>query len=211
LVIVALPSLAEAATILSSPAEFSTPNLLIGFEALPDGSPIEYGDPILSNQWQSRGFLISDSSPANGASASSGTFGVPAHSGTHAISDSDRFTNGGFIEFHFVYPVSGAPGTVQEAGLWVQNGDLGSTVSFFDAAGNLLQAINTTSQDFFAGIRASEGIARIRVDDPDIYLVDDLQFTPVPEPLAGSLATAFLMLAAWLRGEGCMGGGHGVS
>jgi hypothetical protein len=190
---------ANSATILTSPAEFSTPNILIGFEAFPNGQQVPYGAAILSDQWQSNGFLISDSSPATGAAASSGTGNIPSHSGTRAISDSERNTPGGFIEFQFIHPVSGLPGTVTEAGLWVQNADFPSTVTFFDRNGGVLQTILTDSSDDFVGIHADEGIARLRVEDNDIYLVDDLQFAPVPEPLAGALALVLLGVPIFRR------------
>jgi hypothetical protein len=187
------------ATILTSPSEFSPGTSLVGFEAFPNGATVPIGAAILSNQWQPWGFLISDSSPQDGAAASGGTLTVPPHRGQRAISDSNRDTPGGFIEFRFVFPVSGAPATVTEAGIWVQNGDQGSTVDFFDAQGNLLQSITTVGQDFFAGLRAMEGIARMRITDEGFYLVDDLQYTPVPEP--GGLALAVIAVCAlcWRR------------
>ncbi len=122
---------------------------------------------------------------------------MPPHSGMRAISDVDRFTPGGFIEFQFVYPISGALGTVREAGIWVQNGDLPSTVTFYDFQGNLLETIMTVGEDFFAGLRATEGIARLRITDPDYFVVDDLQYTPVPEP--GGLALAAIAVCALAR------------
>jgi hypothetical protein len=178
-----------AATILTSPAELTPPTVFIGFEALPKGGVVPFGEPILSDQWRSRGVLIVDSSPENGAAASNRTNGVPPHTGLRGISDSDRSTAGGFLEFLFVVPGTDNAGTVAEAGLWVQNGDDPSTVSFFDASDELLQSITTSESDFFAGIRAPEGIARIRITDPDFYLVDDLQFAPVPEPASATLLT----------------------
>jgi hypothetical protein len=162
----------------------------------------------LANQWNGSGLAISDSSPSNGASAYDGTAdigslpSVPPHQGTRAVADSEGSQPGGFIEFRFVVPLSMNPGTVTEAGLWVQNSDLQqpSTVSFFDANNNLIQSITTTSHDFFAGLHADQGIGSIRVDDPGFDTVDALQFTPVPE--ASALTLAVCGLSLFLRRKG---------
>jgi hypothetical protein len=72
----------------------------------------------------------------------------------------------------------------------VQIAEASATVSFFDANDSLLESIVTEPTDEFAGLLAPEGIARIRVESGGIFLVDDLQFAPVPEPAAASLFVA---------------------
>jgi hypothetical protein len=179
------------ATILTSPAEFTQPTLYIGFESFPNGNPVPY-NTLLKDQWNSDGVSLGDGSASDATLAFDGVSGgslfVPPHQGTRAISDSEPSIRGGFIEFRFVVPLSMNPGTVTEAGLWVQNADMPSIVSFFDANNNLIQDIATTSDDFFAGLHADQGIAVIRVTDPDNYIADALQFTPVPEASALTLA-----------------------
>jgi hypothetical protein len=186
---ISLGATTHAATILTSPEQIPSPNIKISFEAYPNGDPVPPGSgSIPFNAWQSHGFVMSDSSPTTGIGAATSTSGVPPHTGMIGLTDSDRFTAGGFIEFRFVYPISGAPGTVKYVGIWVQNGADDSTVTFYDAQDNLLQSITTVGEDFFAGLHAEEGIARMRITDPGFYLVDDLQYTPVPEPAALALA-----------------------
>jgi len=197
-----LQSEAPAATILTGPGDFMGATTLVDFETFPGGGIVPYNSTspgILSSQWSGLGILISDSSPGNGAGAYSATFSILPHSGTRAVGDSDGSTPGGFIDFRFVIPGTTTFTTVGEAGLWVQNGDDGSTVSFFDANGTLIQSVTPSTGDRFAGIRAVEGIASIRVSDSGFYMVDDLQFAAVPEPscialfvcVAGVLAVTF--------------------
>jgi hypothetical protein len=88
------------------------------------------------------------------------------------------------------------PGTVTEAGLWVQGGDFFATTSFFDSNGALIQSITSTTVDFFAGLHADQGIASIRVGSPGFSTADALQFTAVPEASALVLALTGLALAA---------------
>jgi hypothetical protein len=183
---------AGAATIITSPVEFTSPTIFIGFEAFPTGEPVPAAAPILEDQWRSLGMIISDSSPQDGASAFAGIGGgipVPAHTGMRAVTESERLVSG-YIDFRFVISGTDNPGTVTEAGLWVQNNVGGATVSFFDSTDVLLESIVTEPFDDFAGLLAPEGIARIRVESGGAYLVDDLQFTPVPEPAAASLIVA---------------------
>jgi hypothetical protein len=52
---------AVAATIITSPAEFTSPTIFIGFEAFPNGEPIPASQAgILTDQWRNLGVLISD-------------------------------------------------------------------------------------------------------------------------------------------------------
>ena len=189
----------RAATILTSPAEFSTPTVLISFEQFPNGEQVPIGPTDLVDQWRPWGMVLEDSSPFNGARVFTNTFDVLPHSPIRAIADSEGDTAGGFIIFSFVIPGTSTPGTVQEAGLWVQNGDVSpSTVSFFDVQGGVLQTLTTSLSDQFIGIRATEGIASIRVSDDGFDMVDDLQFTPVPEPWATEMSLMALALQAHL-------------
>jgi hypothetical protein len=170
--------------VLLSPAQFTTATTLIDFETFPDTTVVPYTSPVLTTQWNTLGVVISDDTPADGASAYSSTFSVNPHSGTRAIADSTN-APGGYVDFTFVIPGTATPTTVQEAGLWTLNGDSPSTVTFYAANGSVLQVLNPAAGTTFAGISATAGIARIRVTDPDYYLVDDLQFTTltaVPEP-----------------------------
>ena len=170
-------TLASAATVLNGTADFTTPTTLLDFETFPDRQAVPYTSADLSAQWGGYGVFISDSSTANGASAYSATYNVRSHSGTRGIADSEGNERGGYVNFSFAAPVL-------EAGLWVQNADNASIVSFFDVNGSLLHSVSASGVDAFAGLRAVEGIASIRVTDFDYYLVDDLQFSavPVPEP-----------------------------
>ena len=71
-------------------------------------------------------------------------------------------------------------------------------MSFFDVQGGVLQTLTTSLSDQFIGIRATEGIASIRVSDDGFDMVDDLQFTPVPEPWATEMSLMALALQAHL-------------
>lgn len=178
---------ANSAEVLSSTSDFQRPTSLITFESFPNGDPVPYISRNLSDQWASLGVRISNGSDTLMASAYSGTYDVPPHSGINAISGNVVWP-GDFLEFSFTGVETGAPGFVTEVGLWLQNGDQGSTVSFFSPDGALIQSLTLQSGDVFAGLRATEGIARLRVTDPDYFLVDDLQFSQVvPEPSSSML------------------------
>jgi hypothetical protein len=190
-------ALVHGATILTSPEQMTPPTLLIGFEAFPNGQIVPFGTR-LTNQWQTYGLLIANHT-GEGALPFRATNNVPAHSGTKALSPVGGFNLGGYLDFRFVYPVSGLPATVQQVGIWVQNGDLPSTVTFYDSQDNVLETIMTDGEDFFAGLRATEGIARMRITDPDNFLADDIQYTPVPEPAALALAAIAACGFCWRR------------
>lgn len=180
-----LRSVAPAATILTGPGDFAVPTTLVDFETFPGGGIVPYNNDtpgLLTNQWRSVGILISDSSPGDGAGAYSGTYEVRPHSGTRAVANSYTGSPGGFIDFRFVIPGTTTIATVGEAGIWIQNGDASSTVSFFDANGMLIQSLTPPIGDQFAGFRAAEGIASIRISDSGYFMVDDLQFAAVPNP-----------------------------
>jgi hypothetical protein len=190
-----LSPFASAATILSSPVQFALPTTLIDFEFFPGGGTINYNDGTIADQWRNRGVLISDDTPFDGASAYSGTFSITPHSGTHAIADSDGSTVAGFVGFNFVVPGTNIGMTVAEAGLWVQNGDEPSDITFYDSNGAKIETITPLAGDSFAGLRAPEGIASVRITDAGYYMVDDLQFSIIPEPssLALFAALAFML------------------
>jgi hypothetical protein len=182
-----------AATVLPGPADFRVPTTLVDFETFPSGEIVPYNNEspgLLNNQWNGIGLLISDSSAADGAGAYSGTFLVGPHSGTRAVANSYEGNPGGFIDFRFVMPGTTNIATVGEAGLWVQNGDDSSTVSFFDANGTLIQSVTSPPGDWFAGIRADEGIASIRINDPGYFMADNLQFAVVPTHSASITVTS---------------------
>jgi hypothetical protein len=199
------PLSADAAMILTSPAQFTSANIIVQFEVFPDGQPVPYNSGTLSNQWQSLGLLIADATPENGASAYNSTGGgasppVPPHSGTHALGNSD---SGAFIELRFVIPNTNNFGVVEEAGLWVQTPDTvpgfpprPSTVTFFDINGAVLGSRTTSTTDEFIGISAPEGVALIRIDGTNVFLVDDVQFSPVPEPAGLRLILAVASILA---------------
>ncbi len=156
--------------------------VFIDFETFPDGTEVPIRSASLSNQWSSFGLIISDSTPEDGASAYTGVAGLPAHSGERAISNSED-PPGGFLTFSFVVPGTTSPGLVTEVGLWVQNNDTaGSTVTFFGTDNSILQTVYTATNhmlEMFVSYSDSRGIAAIRIDDPDYFVVDDLQFGPV--------------------------------
>lgn len=178
--------------VLLGTSDFQTPTTLVDFENFPAGGQVPYSSGDLDDEWISVGVLMSDDSVSNGISAYAATFGVNPVSGTRAVADSLN-ASGGFVEFKFVVPGTTTPMTVLEAGIWVLNGDQGSTVTFFDAAGTLIHTLSPAAGTSFAGIRATQGIASMRVTDADFYIVDDLQFSAVPEP--GTLALLILGLA----------------
>jgi hypothetical protein len=193
-------SVAAQVVILVSPSSFTSPTTLIDFEYFPDLSQVPYVSPILADQWKSVGILLSDDSLADGISAYSSTNGVNPHSGTRGVADSSN-APGGYVDIRFVIPGTTTPTTVQEVGLWSINGDTSSTITFYASDGSLLQTITPGTGTVFAGLQAPQGIARVRVSDADYYLLDDLQFSTIPEPkvafLAG-LGTAMVMLAGRL-------------
>lgn len=193
-----VPRLAAQVVVLTDPAQFTTTTTLIDFEALPDMSPVAYTTAALDTEWDIKGVVIGDDSSTNGASAYSGTYSIAPHSGSRAIADSANST-GGYVEFKFVHPGTSLPAVVLEAGLWVLNGDQPSTVTFYAADGSVIQTLNPAAGTTFAGLRASQGIASIRVTDADYYLVDDLQFTAVPEPSTCALLAGGLGLVWWGR------------
>jgi len=195
---------ARAGALVTDPSQFLGSTTLITFETFPGGATVPYMSSNLDDEWKTLGVLISDSSPADGASAYSGTYSVPPHSGIKALADSENFA-GGFIQYSFVVPGTTSPTTVLEAGIWVQNGDGASAVQFFDGAGALLATVSTSGSDFFVGYHDSAGIASLKIADQGYYLTDDLQFScasssiPVPAPGALFLAGIGLSLAGWLR------------
>jgi len=190
----------QAATVLTSPTDFQGPTTLNTFETFPGGTPFPYSQSILSDQWISLGMRISDNSPADGAQAAGSTFGVMPHSGSKAISNGSNNLDepNGFLDFTFVLPNTTTPNPVFQVGLWTQNGDQGSSVSFYSPDGSLIQTLTTTLGDSFVGLRATEGIGRIRISDPGYFMVDDLQYSPsVPEP-STSLFVIFSLFAITL-------------
>ena len=76
----------------------------------------------------------------------------------HNLSVSPGNIPGGFLDFQFVIPGTDTFATVNEVGLWVENGDAGSVVSFFDLNDALIMSLNTSVGDQFAGIHA-DGVA----------------------------------------------------
>lgn len=184
--------------ILTAPSEFLTVTTLVDFENFPLGGGVPHSSGDLDDEWMTVGVLLKDDSVGNGISAYSGTFSQLPVSGTRGVADSVNGP-GGFVEFTFVVPGTSTPMTVQEAGIWVLNGDNPSTVAFFDASGSLIQTLTPAAGTTFAGLRASQGIASLRVTDGDFYLTDNLQFTAVPEP--GTVALMGLGLAALVLGR----------
>jgi hypothetical protein len=188
--------------VLLSVEDFTTPTTLVDFEFFPDLTQVPYTSASLNDQWISLGVLMSDDSVADGISAYSGTFSIGPVSGSRAVADSVNAA-GGFVQFDFVQPGTRVPATVLEAGLWVLNGDTPATVEFFDGDGLLIQSLTSAAGTSFVGLRASQGIGRVRVTDSDFYLVDDLRFTNltvIPEPAAGLLAGLGLAVL-WLGGR----------
>jgi hypothetical protein len=105
---------------------------------------------------------------------------------------------GGSLHFAFIDPDSGQPTAILEAGLWIQNGDSSpASVSFLGVGGALLQTISVGAGDTFVGLRASEGVGGITINDSGYFMADDLQFTVVPEPRELSLLAAS-GLAVWM-------------
>lgn len=180
--LLALTSPAGAYEVLRSPADFVSDTTLLTFETFPSGETVPYSNSDLADQWLSEGLRISDSSSTNGASAYSSTYSVPPHSGTHALADSEN-SAGGFIRYDFVEPGTTQPMPALEAGVWVQNGDTGSSVEFYSPSGALLYTGATVSGDIFVGLRADEGIAYLKITDPDYYLTDDVEFGGTPGAL----------------------------
>lgn len=166
-----LPGRAQVVVLLG-PADFQTVTTLVDFENFPAGGLVPYSSGDLDDEWMSVGVLMSDDSVFNGISAYSSTFSVSPVSGTRAVADSVN-ASGGFVEFKFVVPGTTTPQAVPEAGIWVLNGDQGSTVTFFDSAGTLIHTLAPAAGTSFAGLRASQGIASMRVTDADFYLVDN--------------------------------------
>lgn len=163
---------------LSDPSQFIYAGAVIDFETFPDGNVVPYSTANLTDQWGELGVIISDSSPATGAMAISNTTGsVFPHSGTRGLTDGPS-NLGGSIRFDFVDQRTGAPGYAWEVGIWVQNGDAGSTVSFYDTDGGTLASFATSGIDEFVGLRWREGIAAIEITDGAQYMVDDLTFSP---------------------------------
>jgi hypothetical protein len=201
------PVISSAATILTNPSQFTSANIIVQFEVFPDGQPL-VASSELSDQWRSLGLLIADNSPENGASVYTSTGFVPPHSSMWALGPSRPDNIGGFVEFRFVIPNTSTFGVVEEVGLWAQNGDDSfppfpanpSTVTFFDINGAVLGAATTSLDDEFIGIRAPEGVARIRVTDNSVFTVDDIQFSPVPEPAGLRLILAVASILA-MRGS----------
>jgi hypothetical protein len=183
-----------ATTILSSPLDFATQTTLVTFETYPDGTPVPYVSGGVYDEWP--GLIVSGS----GAWAYSAIGSRPPYSGTRAIGPSGNIKNG-TIQLLFVLPGTSTPITVPEAGLWVLNSDpTGSTVDFLDGAGGLLWRTTTTnSSTTFLGLRETSGIGSIRITDPWWVLVDDVQFTAVPEPATGFLTATGLALVALSR------------
>ncbi len=192
---------ARAGALVTDPSQFLGSTTLITFETFPGGGAVPHSSANLDDDWKSLGVLISDSSPASGASAYGMTFSTPPHSGVNALADSEGNTAGGFIQYHFVVPGTTTPTTVLEAGLWVQNGDSASAVEFFDSDGALLAMVSTSGSDFFAGYRDAAGIASLKITDRGYYLTDDLQFSCVSVPAPGALLLVGigLSLAGWRR------------
>jgi hypothetical protein len=171
------PGLCAQPEYLSDPSQFIYQAALTDFETFPDGNSVPYSQATLDDEWSQVGFLISDSSPSSGAMAISNTGATFPHSGTRGLTDGPSDL-GGFIRFDVVDQRTGQPTVVWEAGIWVQNGDAGSTVSFYDAAGGELASFNTVVADEFVGLRDREGIAAIEISDGAQYMVDDLIFSP---------------------------------
>jgi hypothetical protein len=185
-------------TLLTNRLQFKSSTTVIDFEMFPDGLPVPYASGTLSNQWLSFGVFISDSDSQAGASAYAGTHSQDPHSGTHAIADTPQATEGGFILLSFFDPDTLAPGLVTEAGLWVQNGDQPSTVTFFDAELQPIETVSTSGSDDFVGMRYAGGIAAIQVTDPDFYLVDDVEFGTIkPLPIDVKRAGRGRITAQW--------------
>jgi len=172
------PGLSAQPEILTDPSQFVYQATVTSFETYPDGNAVPYSQATLDDEWSRVGFLISDNTTADGAMAISNTTGPTyPHSDTHGLTDGPS-NLGGFIRFDFVDQRTGQPSVVWEAGIWVQNGDAASTVTFYDAGGGVLASVTTSGYDFFAGLRDREGIAAFRVDDGAQYMVDDITFSP---------------------------------
>ncbi len=198
--------IAQAATILVDPGGFSVSTTLIDFEKYPDGTtvptPTGPGQQYITNQWDELGMLVSDNSAGLPVAAYSATFSQTPHSGVRALGIGPSSSNRA-MTFAFVLPNTTTSTTVLEAGIWVQNGDATtspSTIEFFDSIGGLLGTITTPSNlgsnnDYFAGLRATEGIASLKISDTGYFLADDLEFAslvPVPATI-------------WLFGSGLIG------
>jgi hypothetical protein len=172
------PGLCAQPEYLSDPSQFIYQAIVTDFETFPDGNTVPYSQATLDDEWSQVGFLISDSSPSSGAMAISNTGATFPHSGTRGLTDGPSDL-GGHIRFDFVDQRTGAPSVVWEVGIWVQNGDAGSTVAFYDAGGGELASFATSGIDEFVGLRDHEGIAAIEISDGAQYMVDDLTFSPL--------------------------------
>ncbi len=172
------PGLCAQPEYLSDPSQFIYQASVTDFETFPDGNTVPYSTATLDDEWSRVGFLISDNTAGDGAMAISNTTGsVFPHSGTHGLTDGPS-NLGGFIRFDFVDQRTGSPSVVWEAGIWVQNGDAGSTVTFLNTTGGTLASVNTSLADEFVGLRDTEGIAAVEISDGAQYMVDDLTFSP---------------------------------
>lgn len=179
----ARPKILHDSTILLSDArQLQNAANAIDFETNPDGTtPV---GPI-SNQWQRLGVIFSDENgnPATVHSSLNLSYWsildlLRARSGTNAI-----LSYGEKLMITFVDPNTGQPGVVREAGIWAVNANTfwpeSTTVQFVDIAGNVLETATSGGKFFFAGARSRKGVARLIITDPDYFLLDDLQFSPV--------------------------------
>lgn len=102
-----------------------------------------------------------------------------------------------FVENIFIRFAGGVTAVGLDLMQWYDN-DGGWTIEAYDAADRLLGAFSTSSASFI-GITATEGIARLFLDKPDVgAVIDNLRFGTAggTVPVPSSLALAGLALVA---------------
>ncbi len=162
---------------LNDPRQFDDNVTTINFETLPDGTP---PGVYVSTEWQQLGVLFSDENgnAANIYPAVADNL-LATRSGTNGLTSAGRT-----LVIQFVDPKSGKAGVVTEAGVWIVNAgwELAiepTTAQFLDADGKVIETTKTSGKFFFAGAHSKKGIARMILSDPDAFLADDLQFSPI--------------------------------
>ncbi len=198
-------------TVLAGPCDFGVTQVVgesawlpgagtrLGFDLLPDGTPIAtplpvpltalFASPPLTQAFASVGVVLDGSDVA--VSQPSNPTGLGLQSLPNALAGAAALPLNFEVGISFVDPGSGSPATVPAAGLWVADGPTNDTsVTFFDGSGAVITTLVAGPTLWFAGIEAPAGIGGLIVtcSAPDDFFVDDLHFGPAPFA-GGVLAT----------------------